>query len=603
MINSLVSYKGKPARIIKQTMHKFVLEFADGSSRLVRAKDFRFIHSEFAQIDNACTYTYADMSVFEDLQEELLTLEEVTQWLFDEYNAKNAWCSCVLIEDGLYFYWQKDKVFIRPTCQVESILTKRDAKIIETKNLKHCADNIANNILDEQDLPYIRDIEKVALNQSKHAKILSKIGVENIPESAYRLLLNLNYFKPSFNPYPTRNNILKDDQINASIVKVKRVDLTHLSSYAIDNFDSNDADDAISIDGDKIWIHIADVSLIATTGSELDAYAQKRASNLYLPEQIIHMLPISVTKMCALGLTETSHALSIGFTLELGEINNIEVVRSIIKVTNISYDNADGMLVSNEYLSKLQSITKAHKQYRYKNGAISLNLPSIDIRFRQGRVLIRQQRLSKSRELVAEMMVMAGRVVAQFAVDNDIVMPYTIQDKGGFSQEILDNQDRLSLSESFKATKFFKRSATSIKNLPHFGLGVKAYLRITSPLRRYLDLFAHQQLSRFIKGEDTLNKENVKKVIGIHNTTMSSVGRTIRSSNEHYKCVYLLDNPLWRGDSFVVDIRGDKVLLMIPELGMMTQIRFKILPQLDEKITLKVTTVDLVDCSANFKSI
>lgn len=52
------------------------------------------------------------------------------------------------------------------------------------------------------------------------------------------------------------------------------------------------------------------------------------------------------------------------------------------------------------------------------------------------------------------MMVMAGRVVAQFAVDNNIVMPYTIQDKGEFSQEILDNQDRLSLSESFKATKF-----------------------------------------------------------------------------------------------------------------------------------------------------
>ncbi|WP_190600285.1 ribonuclease catalytic domain-containing protein [Candidatus Vesicomyidisocius sp. SY067_SCS001] len=603
MINALVSYKGKPARIIKQTMHKFVLEFADGSSRLVREKDFRFIHSEFIQVDNSCTYTYADMSVLEDLQEEVLTLEEITEWLFDEYNAKNAWCSFVLIEDGLYFYWQKDKVFIRPTCQVENIRTKRDAKIIETKNLKHCADNIANNILDEQDLPYIRDIEKVALNQSKHAKVLSSIGVENIPESAYRLLLDLNYFKPSFNPYPTRNNILKDDQIDANIVKVERVDLTHLSSYAIDNFDSNDADDAISIDGDKIWIHIADVSLIATVGSELDAYAQKRASNLYLPDQIIHMLPISVTKMCALGLTETSYALSIGFILESGEINNIEVVRSIIKVTNISYDNADGMLDSNEYLSKLQSITKAHKQYRYRNGAISLNLPNVDIRFRQGQVLITQQRLSKSRELVAEMMVMAGRVVAQFAVDNNIVMPYTIQDKGEFSQEILDNQDRLSLSESFKATKFFKRSATSIKNLPHFGLGVKAYLRITSPLRRYLDLFAHQQLSRFIKGEDTLNKEDVKKIIGIHNTTMSSVGRTIRSSNNHYKCVYLLDNPLWKGDSFVVDIRGDKALLMIPELGMITQIRFKILPQLDEKIILKVTTVDLVDCSANFKSI
>ncbi len=601
MINALVAYKGKPARIVSQTIHKFALEFADGSLQSVREKDFRFIHPEFAQVDDACTH--ADIAILGDFQEETLTLEEITQWLFDEYSAKNAWCSCVLIEDGLYFYWQKNKVFIRPTSQVESIQAKRNAQILESENIKHCVDNIANNTFDEQDLPYIEDIAKVALNQSKHAKILANIGTGNTPESAYKLLLKLNYFKPSFNPYPARNNIPKDERVDVSMTQVERVDLTHLSSYAIDNADSNDADDAISVDGDKIWIHIADVSLVATTGSELDAYAQERASNLYLPDQIIHMLPISVTKICALGLVKTSNALSIGFTLELGEIDNIEVVHSSIKVTNISYDDADKMLVSNEHLSKLQSITKTHKQYRDKSGAISLNLPNVDIKFKQGQVSITPQSSSQSRELVAEMMIMAGRVVAQFSTNNNIVMPYVVQDNGEFPQEILDSKDALSLSESFKATKFFKRSATSTKNLPHFGLGLKAYLRITSPLRRYLDLLAHQQLSHFIKGEDTLGKEDVKKIIGIHNATMSSVGRAMRSSNDHYKCVYLLDNPSWQGEGVVVDTRGDKALFMIPELGMMTQIKFKILPKLDEKIVLKVTTVDLVDCRANFKAI
>lgn len=601
MINALVAYKGKPARIVSQTTHKFALEFSDGSSRSVREKDFRFIHPEFAQVDDVCAH--ADIAILEDLSEEILTLEEITQWLFDEYSAKNAWCSCVLIEDGLYFYWQKDKVFIRPTSQVKSIQTKRDTQILEAQNLKHCEDNIANNTFDERDLPYIKEIEKVALNQSKHAKILTNIGIKNTPESAYKLLLRVDYFKPSFNPYPARNDIPKDEQIDVSMAPVERVDLTHLSSYAIDNADSNDADDAISVDGDKIWVHIADVSLIATAGSKLDAYAQERASNLYLPEQIIHMLPVSATKMCALGLAETSNALSIGFTLESGEINSIEVVHSLIKVTNISYDDADGMLVSNEHLSKLQSITKAHKQYRDKSGAISLNLPNVDVRFKQGQVSITPQSSSQSRELVAEMMVMAGRVIAKFAIDNEIAMPYAIQDEGEFPQETLDNKDTLSLSESFKATKFFKRSATSTKILPHFGLGLKAYLRITSPLRRYLDLLAHQQLSCFIKGEDTLSKEDVKKMIGIHNATMSSVGKTVRSSNEHYKCVYLLDNPSWQGAGVVVDTRGDKALFMIPELGMMTQIKFKILPKLDEKMALKVTSVDLVDCRTNFKAI
>ena len=140
MINALVAYKGKPARIVSQTTHKFALEFADGSSRSVREKDFRFIHPEFAQVDDVCAH--ADITILEDLSEEILTLEEITQWLFDEYSAKNAWCSCVLIEYGLYFYWQKDKVFIRPTSQVKSIQTKRDTQLLETQNLKHCEDNI-----------------------------------------------------------------------------------------------------------------------------------------------------------------------------------------------------------------------------------------------------------------------------------------------------------------------------------------------------------------------------------------------------------------------------------------------------------------------------
>jgi exoribonuclease-2 len=48
-------------------------------------------------------------------------------------------------------------------------------------------------------------------------------------------------------------------------------DLTHLSSYAIDNEGSDDADDAISIDNNKLWIHVADVANIVPSGSNLES--------------------------------------------------------------------------------------------------------------------------------------------------------------------------------------------------------------------------------------------------------------------------------------------------------------------------------------------
>ncbi|MBT3432124.1 MAG: RNB domain-containing ribonuclease [Candidatus Thioglobus sp.] len=601
MINSLVAYKGKPSRIVSQNTHKFELEFADGSTRKVREKDFRFIHSEFIKVNESCTH--ADVAVLSDFQEETLTLQEITEWLFDEYTAQNAWCTCLLVEDGLYFYWQKDKIFVRPAEQVENIQAKRDAEALELKNLAHCIDNITNNIYDEQDLPYIQQIEKVALNQSKHTKILSAINIENTPEAAYKLLLRLKYFDPSFNPYPARFDVPKDEEIEVNSPEVDRTDLTHLHSYAIDNVGSTDADDAISIDGDKIWVHIADVSAIVVPGSDLDAYAQERASNLYLPEQILHMLPISITELCALGISETSNALSVGFVLEEGEINNIEVIRSLIKVTNISYDEADDFLDKNKHLSKLKAVVEAHKQYRDAHNAISLDLPNVDVRFRDDLVTITAQKSSQSRELIAEMMIMAGRAIAKFSVENDIVMPYAIQDEGDFPKETLDNKGSLTLSASFKATKCFKRSATSTKPLPHYGLGLEAYLRVTSPLRRYLDLLVHQQLSSFISGEKTLEKDKVKEIIGITNATMPDIGKTTRASNDHYKCLYLMQNPKWQSEGVVVDTRGDKALFMIPEIGMMTQIKFKTLPGLDEKVLLRVSSVDLVERSVNFQPV
>jgi len=599
LINSLVAYKGKPSRIVSQNTHKFELEFADGSTRKVREKDFRFIHSEFIKVNESCTH--ADVAVLSDFQEETLTLQEITEWLFDEYTAQNAWCTCLLVEDGLYFYWQKDKIFVRPAEQVENIQAKRDAEALELKNLAHCIDNITNNIYDEQDLPYIQQIEKVALNQSKHTKILSAINIENTPEAAYKLLLRLKYFDPSFNPYPARFDVPKDEEIEVNSPEVDRTDLTHLHSYAIDNVGSTDADDAISIDGDKIWVHIADVSAIVVPGSDLDAYAQERASNLYLPEQILHMLPISITELCALGISETSNALSVGFVLE--EINNIEVIRSLIKVTNISYDEADDFLDKNKHLSKLKAVVEAHKQYRDAHNAISLDLPNVDVRFRDDLVTITAQKSSQSRELIAEMMIMAGRAIAKFSVENDIVMPYAIQDEGDFPKETLDNKGSLTLSASFKATKCFKRSATSTKPLQHYGLGLEAYLRVTSPLRRYLDLLVHQQLSSFISGEKTLEKDKVKEIIGITNATMPDIGKTTRASNDHYKCLYLMQNPKWQSEGVVVDTRGDKALFMIPEIGMMTQIKFKTLPGLDEKVLLRVSSVDLVERSVNFQPV
>jgi exoribonuclease-2 len=599
LLNALVAFKGKPACIKSQNTHKFELEFADGSVRSVREKDFRLIHPEFTSVSTKCAVGAVEL--LQDFSEELLSLEEVTQWIFDDYTAQNAWCVALMVEDGLYFYWQKDKIFVRPIAQVQSIQSQRNEQALQLEQLERCIANIKQHTFDEQDLPYIKTIEKVALNQSKHAKILTHLKVENTPEAAHKLLLKIKYWQQNFNPYPQQFGIEKDETMPVEMCNKTRKDLTHLRSLAIDNTGSTDADDAISLEGDKIWVHIADVASCVVSDSSLDIYARSRASNLYLPEQVIHMLPTDLTQVCALGLQTTSPALSIGFALDSGALVDIQILHSIIKVENISYQQADDALSTDTYLQQLQALANIHQAEREAKDAISLNLPNVEVRFKDEQVQIKAQESSPSRDLVAEMMIMAGHAAAQFAKQNEIAMPYAIQDAGDFPPETLDNKNHLTLAQSFKATKFFKRSATSTKPLLHYGLGLTPYLRITSPLRRYFDLLAHQQLVAFIANEQPLSQSKVKEIIGITNASMPSVGKTTRASNEHYKCLYLIQNPKWKGRGVVVDVRKNKALLLIGELGMMTQIKFKTPPELDESISLKVSSVDLVTRLVEFK--
>ncbi len=603
MNNSLVAYKSKPARIANIIESKFELEFADGSTLKVREKDFRFIHPEFTQVTEDCLQT--DLSILAEFQEETLSLQEITEWLFNEYTAQNAWCVCLLVEDGLYFYWQKDSIFVRPTSQVESVQAKRDAEKMVAESLAHCIDNLSKHTFDKQDEPYLKEISRVALNQSKTAKILSHIGVENSPDAAYQLLLKINYFEPNFNPYPARFDIPKDEEIAVQVPTIERVDLTHLTCYAIDNDGSNDADDAISIEGDTLWVHVADVANIVPSGSDLDMYAQERGANFYLPNEIIHMLPVSVTKASALGASDKSDALSFSFEFDGEHINNIKVMQSVICVTNTTYNEVDVLLQegSNTELTQIKAIGELHKKFRNNQGAINLHLPSVDVNFIDGKVSVAPQATSDSRDLVAEMMVMAGRAMAQWTSKNLIPVPYALQDKGSFTEEFLAKKDSLTLSESFLAIKNFKRSATSVKPLLHYGLGLPAYLRVTSPMRRYYDLLAHQQIINFINNKPMLSVGRIKEIIGSVNMALADVGRVDRFSKDHFKCIYLMQNSDWTGTGIVVDIRGDKALFMIPELGMMDQIKFKKLPELDEEMQLKVGRVNLVEKSVSFKVI
>ena len=323
-------------------------------------------------------------------------------------------------EDGLYFYWNKNVLVIRPLDQIERVRSSRLEKALEEESLQLCIENLRKDSFENHDIQWIHEIEQVAFNQSKHSKAMSALSIENTPENAHRLLIKIKYWSDFNNPYPKRNKIYFDQDLDFKEESIDRKNLTHLHCFAIDNNGSIDADDAISIEGDRVWVHIADVASYVDINSNLDLYAQKRASNLYLPEQILHMLPPKVSEVCSLGIGEISNAVSVGFLINDSEISDIKIYLSQIKVTKMSYEEADKSLHENISLSMLNKIAKDHKKYRDSNGAIRLDLPKADIKVKDQKVIVLPQLHSESREMVSEIMVLAGRVIAEYSIENNI---------------------------------------------------------------------------------------------------------------------------------------------------------------------------------------
>ena len=120
-------------------------------------------------------------------------------------------------------------------------------------------------------------------------------------------------------------------------------------------------------------------------------------------------------------------------------------------------------------------------------------------------------------------------------------------------------------------------------------------------MRRYLDLLVQQQLVSFLSNQPTLDDSTIKERIKIINSSMPKVNKASRQSIEHFKCLYLKQNNTWEGEGVVVEVNGKKALINIPSLAMMTQIKFKSNVNIEDRVKLKVGSINLFERSVNFK--
>src|SRR5690606_9102023 len=117
-----------------------------------------------------------------------------------------------------------------------------------------------------------------------------------------------------------------------------RRDLRSLLTFTIDPLDAKDFDDAVSLEirpsgAMRLGVHIADVSYFVEPDSTLDLAARDRGTSVYLPGQVIPMLPERLSNdLASLRPGEDRLAMTVMITFDgAGHRKRTEIFRSVIR--------------------------------------------------------------------------------------------------------------------------------------------------------------------------------------------------------------------------------------------------------------------------------
>ena len=329
----------------------------------------------------------------------------------------------------------------------------------------------------------------------------------------------------------------------------KRLDLREELCFTIDPVEAKDFDDAISIEilkngNYQLGIHIADVSHYVNEGTALDKEALKRATSVYLIDNVVPMLPERISNgLCSLVPNEDRYTFSV--ILEVtpkGDVKNYQLRPSIINSKRrFTYHEVADILQTGkgEYFKELEAMNQLAKTLsgnRKSSGSIDFDLSEAIFRLDKNGMPIdvfRSERL-ESHRLVEEFMLLANKIVATHIsldrANEKLPFLYRIHERPKEDEvknflEMLkfvgvnikvptpirseDFRDIMTLIEKLPeknllekiALRSMSKAIYSDINIGHFALAFKHYTHFTSPIRRYSDLLIHRLLKKY-SGED-----------------------------------------------------------------------------------------------------
>ncbi|MBD2000723.1 VacB/RNase II family 3'-5' exoribonuclease [Leptolyngbya sp. FACHB-541] len=539
---------------------------------------------------------------------------------------------CLLSEDKIYFKQKSDSYEPRSKAQVAELkhqLTVEGQRIQEWQGfLQRVNQALQGEQVEWQnsDRPRLEALERFAAfgeeakNRTPALEVLTAFGRAETTQAAFQLLVDLGLWSPHENLFLRRSQI--PTQFSSRVLEMaqcrladppldldpERLDLTHLKVYTIDDESTREIDDGLSVEflelgKQRLWIHIADPTRWITPEDELDLEARRRCTTLYLPTGMIPMFPQELaTGPMSLTQGRICTALSFGVVLDSeGAIEDYSIHASQVKPTyRLTYEDVDEILElgvqAEPELEALARSAKRRQIWRQSQGAITILMPESSIKVQDDEITIDVLDNSISRQLVAEMMILAGEVAGRYGREHGLPLPYR-----GQAQPELPSEEELLLLPAGPVRycairRCMPRSEMSITPLRHASLGLDTYTQVTSPIRRYTDLLAHFQIKAHLRGDALpFSAETMKELMLSVSTAAYEATLVERQTNRYWGLEYLRRHPneIWQALMLRWLREHENLgLVLLEELGLELAMRFNRPIEPGDRLDVKVTYAD-----------
>lgn len=425
-----------------------------------------------------------------------------------------------------------------------------------------------------------------SINIKQYSAIILKIGLDFIHilkfyDSIKNRINDKELFINLYEEQSMLCNILPQYEDSKCYYTDEFKDLTHLHTFNVDPTESKDFDDAISIDKNKIYIHIVDANEEIPKLSSYDINSLKHSFTLYLPEKVQNILPSELAEN-KISLIESKERKTITIEFLIDEINQNIISHSIYKsliVIKKRYDYNE----FNSCLSNFPLLISFYNKWKRK----TLNIPHLKMNINnQGKLFDYklENNLDDAHKIIETMMILTNLTISQH-VGTIIPQRYHCKVKSEIPLNSFTEND---IINSILSIKKYKPAFYDSINSGHFGLGLNTYTHFTSPIRRYFDVIIHRLISGTIY-------TNINEILNHINKQELYIEKLVECYNKLKLLSYFEENKekIWKG--YIISVTKNGITIMLSEF-LYELFIFELEPKFNlyDKIHIKIKNINWI---------